>query len=144
MGYNALNDEIRDNVTRMRRAWEAQSHGKEWRVGTWSCTTAWTPCPRGATDEKERPHHRAAAPQEWAGLQARYLCTQSSTISSESSTGLHPAHTRAAVMAPALPNQRRLMVCPPVSLPVSRSSPCSKRVQPRSRCDGEPCPHKVT
>ena len=24
MGYNALNDEIRDNVTRMRREWEAQ------------------------------------------------------------------------------------------------------------------------
>ena len=24
MGYNARNDEIRDNVTRMRRAWEAQ------------------------------------------------------------------------------------------------------------------------
>jgi hypothetical protein len=23
MGYNARNDEIRDNVTRMRRAWEA-------------------------------------------------------------------------------------------------------------------------
>ena len=25
MGYNARNDEIRDNVTRMRREWEAQS-----------------------------------------------------------------------------------------------------------------------
>jgi hypothetical protein len=24
MGYNARNDEIRDNVTRMRREWEAQ------------------------------------------------------------------------------------------------------------------------
>jgi hypothetical protein len=24
MGYNARNDEIRDNVTRMRRGWEAQ------------------------------------------------------------------------------------------------------------------------
>ena len=24
MGYNARNDEIRDNVTRMRQAWEAQ------------------------------------------------------------------------------------------------------------------------
>jgi len=24
LGYNARNDEIRDNVTRMRRAWEAQ------------------------------------------------------------------------------------------------------------------------
>jgi len=24
MGYNARNDEIRDNVTRMRRQWEAQ------------------------------------------------------------------------------------------------------------------------
>ena len=24
MGYNARNDEIRDNITRMRRAWEAQ------------------------------------------------------------------------------------------------------------------------
>jgi hypothetical protein len=26
MGYNARNDEIRDNVARMRREWEAQ-HG---------------------------------------------------------------------------------------------------------------------
>jgi len=25
MGYNARNDEIRDNITRMRREWEAQS-----------------------------------------------------------------------------------------------------------------------
>ena len=25
MGYNARNDEIRDNVTRMRREWEAQT-----------------------------------------------------------------------------------------------------------------------
>jgi hypothetical protein len=24
MGYNARNDEIRDNITRMRREWEAQ------------------------------------------------------------------------------------------------------------------------
>jgi hypothetical protein len=24
MGYNARNDEIRDNITRMRRAWEAE------------------------------------------------------------------------------------------------------------------------
>jgi hypothetical protein len=24
MGYNACNDEIRDNVTRMRREWKAQ------------------------------------------------------------------------------------------------------------------------
>ena len=24
MGYNALNDEIRDNITRMRREWEAR------------------------------------------------------------------------------------------------------------------------
>jgi hypothetical protein len=27
MGYNARNDEIRDNVTRMRREWEAQRVG---------------------------------------------------------------------------------------------------------------------
>ena len=26
MGYNARNDEIRDNVTRMRREWEAQKN----------------------------------------------------------------------------------------------------------------------
>jgi hypothetical protein len=26
MGYNARNDEIRDNVTGMRRKWEAQRH----------------------------------------------------------------------------------------------------------------------
>ena len=26
MGYNARNDEIRDNITRMRREWEAHRH----------------------------------------------------------------------------------------------------------------------
>jgi hypothetical protein len=26
MGYNARNDEIRDNVTRMRREWEAHAY----------------------------------------------------------------------------------------------------------------------
>jgi hypothetical protein len=29
MGYNARNDEIRDNVTRMRREWEAQRQSPE-------------------------------------------------------------------------------------------------------------------
>jgi hypothetical protein len=27
MGYNARNDEIRDNITRMRQEWEAQRGG---------------------------------------------------------------------------------------------------------------------
>jgi hypothetical protein len=27
MGYNARNDEIRDNITRMRREWEATKRG---------------------------------------------------------------------------------------------------------------------
>ena len=31
MGYNARNDEIRDNVTRMRREWEAQRDDR-WRL----------------------------------------------------------------------------------------------------------------
>jgi hypothetical protein len=30
MGYNARNDEIRDNITRMRQEWEAQ-RGFRWR-----------------------------------------------------------------------------------------------------------------
>ena len=28
MGYNARNDEIRDNVERMRREWEAATQGR--------------------------------------------------------------------------------------------------------------------
>src|SRR5262245_27452137 len=58
MGYNARNDEIRDNVTRMRREWEAQ------RGGWLRCGASTQRFPRRATcgsGPRLPPHSRQSA-----------------------------------------------------------------------------------
>src|SRR5262249_12045991 len=71
MGYNARNDEIRDNITRMRREWEAQR-------ARWQPSAASTLTPKPANDgvvfwriEAGRTgiqgRQRRAVPKGWRG-----------------------------------------------------------------------------
>jgi hypothetical protein len=57
MGYNARNDEIRDNVTRMRREWEAQ-RGARLDLGPTSKTAMVESKPRDRLKMSDEEHIR--------------------------------------------------------------------------------------
>jgi hypothetical protein len=46
MGYNARNDEIRDNVTRLRREWEAQRGVFRYTGGARAANWQWLGTPK--------------------------------------------------------------------------------------------------